>query len=198
MNVQSIIDFLKLAEKFKTCERTCRTTDAKRAESDAEHTWHLCLLLLLLEKEFSGIDFTKLLKIALMHDLPEIYAGDTNPYRSDLSHKTQRETAAAQKLFSSLPAELNSNLKDLFDEYLKQETPESKLVKSADKLLPLIQNLCTNETYSSYRALKVTYEEVVDYMDRFFPDEGILAILYRKLLEECNQRGVFFTSDTPS
>jgi putative hydrolases of HD superfamily len=195
MKIEALIDFLKITEKFKTCERTCRTTNLQRAESDAEHSWHLCLFLLLLEKEFGNIDFLKLLKIALIHDLPEIYAGDTNPYRGDIQNKALKEKASADKLFSLLPEALGKEMRALFDEYFRQETPESKIVKSADKLLPLIQNLCTNDSYSSYRALKVTHEEVVKYMDTFFLADNILSVLYRKLLNESDRSGVFYAPE---
>jgi putative hydrolases of HD superfamily len=195
MKIEAIIDFLKLTEKFKTCERTCRTTNPKRAESDAEHSWHLCLFLLLLEKELGDFDFLKLIKIALIHDLPEIYAGDTNPYRGDVKNKAQKEKASADKLFSRLPDELEKEMRALFEEYVRQETPESKIVKSADKLLPLIQNLCTNEAYSSYRTLNVTHEEVVDYMAPYFSSENILSLFYRKLLHDSDSNGVFYNPE---
>jgi len=193
MKIEPIIDFLKETEKFKTCERTCHTTNPKRPESDAEHSWHLCLFLVLLEKELGDIDFLKLIKIALVHDLPEIYAGDTNPYRGDVQNKARKEKASADKLFSRLPDQLGKEMRALFEEYAQQETPEAKIVKSADKLLPLIQNLCTNEAYSSYRMLNVTHEEVVDYMDPFFSSEDILSLFYRKLLHDSDSNGVFYT-----
>jgi putative hydrolases of HD superfamily len=195
MKIEAIIDFLRITEKFKTCERTCRTSNLQRAESDAEHSWHLCLFLLLLEKEFADIDFLRLLKIALIHDLPEIYAGDTNPYRGDIQNKAFKEKASADKLFSLLPEALGDEMQALFDEYVRQETPESKIVKSADKLLPLIQNLCTNDSYSSYRALKVTHDEVVNYMDTFFLSDTILSVFYRKLLNESDRSGVFYAPE---
>jgi putative hydrolase of HD superfamily len=106
MNNEAVVDFLKEIEKFKTCERTCRTTDTTRAESDAEHSWHLATFLLLLEDELPEVDFTRVLKLALIHDLPEIYAGDTNPYRSDLTNKEENEKVAADKLFNMLPSTL--------------------------------------------------------------------------------------------
>ena len=59
--------------------------------------------------------------------------------------------------------------------------------------MPLIQNLCTNEQHSAYRARKVSYEEVVAYMDDFFP-EGVLKPFYEKLLAEADQEGVFHSS----
>jgi putative hydrolase of HD superfamily len=161
METEPIIDFLKEIEKFKTCERVCQTTSVGRAESDAEHSWHLAIFLILLENEFNRIDFSKLLKMALIHDLPEIYAGDTNPYRGDTNNKEEKEKNAAAKLFSILPESSSKSLYSLFDEYINQESIESQIVKSADKLMPLIQNLCTNEHHSSYRQLNVEYQEVL-------------------------------------
>lgn len=196
MDLDATIDFLKVIEKFKTCERTCHTTREGRAESDAEHTWHLSVFLMLLEKELPDIDFFRVLKMALIHDLPELYAGDTNPYRGDTADKEKNEKRAAERLFGQLPVGLAHSLKTLFDEYVKQETPESKIVKAADKLMPLIQNLCTNDHTSSYRKLGVRYEEVVAYMNPFF-DGGVLARFYGRLLSEAHDRGVF-SDDEPT
>ncbi len=190
VEIESTIDFLKEIEKFKTCERECQTTSSGRAESDAEHSWHLAIFLILLENEFDTIDFSKLLKMALIHDLPEIYAGDTNPYRGDTSNKEEKEKNAAEKLFSMLPESAEKNLLSLFDEYINQESVESQIVKSADKLMPLIQNLCTNERHSSYRKLNVEYSEVLEYMNKYFSG-GVLEKFYQNLLSEARDNGVF-------
>ena len=192
MEFAAVIEFMKVCEAFKTCERTCRTSRPGRAESDAEHSWHLALLLMLLEKELAGLDFTRMLKMALIHDLPEIHAGDTNPYRDDTTHKRKAETRAAQKLFAVLPGAQGAEFKALFAEYLDQATPESRVVKSADKLLPLIQNIRTNAAYSSYRRLKVRFEEVAAYMDPYFQSEGVLRTIYDRLLTEARRSGVFY------
>ena len=197
MDQKTIIEFLKEIEKFKTCERTCQTTRAGRAESDAEHSWHLALFLMLFENEFKGIDFLKTLKIALIHDLPEIYAGDINPFRGDTTNKAEDEKRAAAKLFKKLPEALSNSFTGLFEEYINQASDEAKIVKAADKLMPLIQNICTNDHHSSYRKLEVEYKEVVNYMDGFFSD-GILEVLYRKLLYEAEKQGVFYTNDSPA
>jgi len=192
MNNEAVVDFLKEIEKFKTCERTCRTTDTTRAESDAEHSWHLATFLLLLEDELPEADFPKVLKLALIHDLPEIYAGDTNPYRSDLTNKEENEKAAADKLFNMLPSTPKLKFKQLFEEYLNQTTIEARLVKSADKLMPLIQNLCTNNEYSSYRKLEVDYQEAKEYLDKYFQTGGVLKQMYENLLQEAKAKGVFY------
>ena len=193
MEQERIIDFLKEIEKFKTCERTCHTTQVGRSESDAEHSWHLAMLLMLLEKEFKEVDFLKVLKMALIHDLPEIYAGDTNPYRGNTGNKKENEKRAADQLFNQLPEFLSEQFTCLFEEYINQETNEAKIVKAADKLMPLIQNLCTNHYHSSYRKLEVTYEEAKTYLDEFFSD-SILDVLYQKLVSDAEKQGVFFDS----
>ena len=191
MEYDQIIAFLKEIETFKTCERTCRTTRIDRPESDAEHSWHLALFLMLIEDELDGVDRMKLLQLALLHDLPEIYAGDTNPYRGNTDDKEENEKKAAKKLFSQLPTAVGSKCSALFDEYMAQETKEAKIVKSADKLMPLIQNLCTNQAHSSYRKLSVTHEEVEAYMGPYFQDGGMLKIFYDKLLMQAREDGVF-------
>ena len=190
MEIEATINFLKEIEKFKTCERTCQTTRDGRAESDAEHSWHLAVFLILLENKLDNIDFAKLLKIALIHDLPEIYAGDTNPYRGDTNNKEEKEKKAAEKLFSMLPESAAKDLSSLFDEYIDQKSLESRIVKSADKLMPLIQNLCTNERHSSYRKLNVEYGEVLEYMNKYFSG-GVLEKFYQSLLSEAHYNGVF-------
>ena len=197
INYKQIVEFMKVVEKFKTCERTCRTTNRQRRESDAEHSWHLALFLILLEPRLNQMDITKLLKLALIHDLPELLAGDTNPYRDDIENKEEKEKRAAEELFSLLPREMERQFSMLFDEYVAQETREAKFVKSIDKLMPLIQNLCTNHEHSSYRSLKVTYPEVKEYMDQFFQDGSFLQTLYQMLLSESHEEGVFFDDAQP-
>lgn len=192
MEHDRIINFLKEVETFKTCERDCKTSCPERAESDAEHSWHLALFLMLLEDHLESIDMAKLLKLAIVHDLPEIYAGDTNPYRGDTAGKEIREKEAAQRLFALLPEDLNQRFTAIFQEYVDQETIESQIVKAADKLMPLVQNICTNETYSSYRNLNVDIQEVKAYMDKYFPSQSILRPFYKTLLTDAEAEEVFY------
>lgn len=193
MTTEPIIRFLLEIEKFKTCERTCHTSNLERPESDAEHSWHLAVFLMLQEDRLQNLDFDKVLKLALIHDLPELYSGDLNPYRDDNSGKEKAEKKAAEKLFAMLPDPLGQNLAALFSEYIEQQTPEAKVVKAADKLLPLVQNIQTSAGYSSYRKLGVTYDEVRDYMDPFCAS-GVLADYYEELLSRAQTNNVFADS----
>ena len=104
------------------------------------------------------------------------------------------KSVSADKLFNMLPSTLQHKFTELFEEYLNQTTIEARLVKSADKLMPLIQNLCTNNEYSSYRKLEVDYQEAKDYLDKYFKTDGILKQMYETLLQEAKVKGVFFNN----
>lgn len=191
MSFKHIIPFAMELEKFKTCLRTCNTSMPGRGESDAEHSWHLAMVVMLLEDDFPGLDFYKVLKLALVHDLPEIYAGDTNPYRDNVEDKAEKEWQSAKQLYALLPDKLNHKMWQLFEEYEHQTSEEARLVKRLDKLMPLIQNLCTNKEYSSYRALEVNKQEARAYLEAYFPAETKERELFELLFARAMESGVF-------
>ena len=122
--------------------------DVKRYESITDHSWRVAMLVLLFENKLSQkIDTVKALKMALIHDLPEVFCGDESPLGKDGTGKNthafndekaqqryQEEKMSAEKLFKMLPDQIGNELLDLWLEYEKQENFESKVVKSLDKL----------------------------------------------------------------
>ena len=130
--IDSLLSFLKEVEKYKTVERKVWTSNLNRAESNAEHSWHMAMFLLLFKKELpQDANFTKMLKMALIHDLVEIYSGDTFAFdKKGRENKKQRESEASEKLFSQLPEDLKKEFSELFNEYEGCESKESKIVKS--------------------------------------------------------------------
>ena len=101
-SLDQLLEFVKEVEKFKTIERNHHTSNQNRIESNAEHSWHLALLILLFEDDLKDLDLIKIFKLALIHDLPEIYAEDKNPYRDDLSDKPAKENNAIATMRISL------------------------------------------------------------------------------------------------
>ncbi len=86
-----------------------------------------------------------MIKIALCHDLVEIYAGDTFAYDSEAhKDKQDREKEAADKLFSLLPEDEGREIMDLWIEFENKETPESRFANVCDRFQPLIHNYLTN------------------------------------------------------
>ena len=102
--------FLAEVDQMKNIARGTLLIDGSRFETDAEHSWHFALMALTLAEyaPFPELDLMRVLQMALVHDLVEIYADDTYAYDAD-ANRTQaaREEAAADRLFSILPEDQN-------------------------------------------------------------------------------------------
>lgn len=181
--LRQLIDFLRTIERFKLVERSLVASDLKRVESDAEHVWHLVMFLLVFEHDLPpNLDRLKLLKLAFVHDLPEIYAGDTLAFDTKgRKGKKKREQAAASRLFGELPPDLGHEFQALWEEFEARETPEAKLVHAMDKPQPILQNLCTEG--KPWRDHHLTYE-TVDAYKRPYMTDPLTRQIYEFLLEE--------------
>lgn len=132
-----ILDFIEEIEKLKHIKRINTLSDCSRQESDAEHSWHLAVIILLLKDDLGEkFDLEKAIKIALVHDLVEIYTGDCWPAnKKEIQEKKAREKKAAEKLFSQLPKDLEKEIKGYWQEYEDAKTAEAKTVKALDKIV---------------------------------------------------------------
>lgn len=136
------LTFLIEVDRLKTVLRQSPLVAADRRENDAEHSWHLALMVILLaEHADEPIDVGHTIKLVVVHDLIEIYAGDT-PLYDEAGALTQqaRERAAADRLFALLPADQAGELRALWDEFEARQTPESRFAKAMDRLEPLLLN----------------------------------------------------------
>src|SRR5712664_2165561 len=99
------LSFLLEADRLKGGERSCLLADGSRVETSAEHSWHLALMAIVLHEHFSeSIDLGRALALIAVHDLAEVYAGDTVIYdASAVATQVEREDAAARRLFDALP-----------------------------------------------------------------------------------------------
>lgn len=134
--------FIQEIDKEKTIFRQTYLSDASRKENDAEHSWHMAVMAILLS-EYSNekIDVLKTVSMILVHDLVEIYAGDTYAYdTTGNSDKAERELKAADKLFSLLPDDQREKFRALWDEFEAGETPEAKFAITMDRIQPLMLN----------------------------------------------------------
>lgn len=140
------IEFIITIDEMKNVLRRNLVVDGSRRENDAEHSWHLAVMAMILE-EYSAdkVDISKVLKIALVHDLVEVYAGDTFAYDvKGNEDKLDREIMAAEKLFGMLKDGQGDEIRALWDEFEAKETPESKYANAIDRLQPLVLNYLTN------------------------------------------------------
>lgn len=134
--------FLIEIDKLKTVLRQSPLTTAERRENDAEHSWHLAMMVLVLaEHSDEPIDAAHTIQLVVVHDLIEIYAGDT-PLDDTEARRGQdeRERAAADQLFPLLPADQAAYFRALWDEFEQRQTPEARFAKTMDRLQPFLLN----------------------------------------------------------
>ena len=140
------IAFVREVDKLKTIRRQTLLTDASRRENDAEHSWHLALMALVLGEYANGrgIDLLHVIRMVLVHDLVEIDAGDTFCYdEAGNADKRERELAAAERIFNLLPPDQAEEIRALWDEFETSQTPEARFANALDRLQPLLHNLFT-------------------------------------------------------
>lgn len=120
-----------------------------RRENDAEHSFSLAIAAAVLA-EYSNepVDVAKVMKMVLVHDAVEIYAGDTYCYDDEgAKTKAAREKAAAEKIFGTLPEEQAAEYRALWDEFERNDTPEARFSNAMDRIQPLLLNY-SREGYS--------------------------------------------------
>lgn len=137
----AILAFVQAAEKLKDTLRS-GITSGGRAESTAEHSWRLCLMAMLFDRELAGYDRLKLLKLCIVHDLGEAISGDVPATcQQPDDGRAARERADLATLCSPLPGDLAAEIMELWDEYSAAATPEAEMVKGFDKLETMLQHL---------------------------------------------------------
>ncbi len=113
----------------------------KKTESIADHSYSVAMLaLIIIEKYKLDLNMEKCLKLALTHELGEIYEGDHVAYSMDKEEKHQLELVAVDKLLESIDFE--NDLKKLWMEYDEGKTKEAEFIKQVDKLECIIQGCC--------------------------------------------------------
>jgi putative hydrolases of HD superfamily len=143
--IAGLLEFLRSAERLKTVSRSGFTSEGE-PESVAEHTWRLSLMAILLRSEFPEIDFARLIRICVVHDLGEAIGGDipapeqARRKAAGGSGKATEERQDLNTLVAPLPAPLRVEIIGLWDEYEAARSPEARLAKALDKLETILQH----------------------------------------------------------
>ena len=139
------IAFLIEADRLKKVERRTPLADGSRRENSAEHSWHLIVAAMIMRERCRGdVDLLRVLEMLALHDLVEIDAGDTFAYDANhLTTKSEREAAAADRIFSLLPSDQAARCRALWEEFEEHASPEACFANALDRLQPLLQNACS-------------------------------------------------------
>ena len=156
------IGFIREVDRLKEIFRQTVLINSRRAENDAEHSWHICLMVLVLAEHANspGLDVLRVLKMLLVHDIVEIDAGDTFAYdTARMADQHAREVKAAERLFGLLPSDQAAEFRALWDEFEARETPEARFAAAVDRFQPRLLN-CAPEG-SAWQRHGVTSDRVI-------------------------------------
>ena len=143
--INQLLRFTAEVDKMTAIKRRTMLIDGSRRKNDAEHSWHIALMAMLF-KDYApeGCDVSRAACMCIVHDLVEIYAGDTFAYDVAANvGKEERERIAADKLFSELPSEIALEFRSLWEEFDAMDTPDSKYAAAMDRLQPYLHNTLT-------------------------------------------------------
>lgn len=161
-NLLKQVAFIKEIDKLKYIQRKTKLFNSDRHENDAEHSWHLAMMTIVLaEHSDKPIDVLKVVKMVLIHDIVEIDAGDTFIYDTVKNHtNTDEELLAAQRIFGLLPEEQAKEFIAIWQEFEDGKTDEAKFAKTMDRFEPLLQN--TSNNGGTWTEFDVPYQKVFD------------------------------------
>jgi putative hydrolase of HD superfamily len=172
---------------MKNVFRQTRLADRSRQENDAEHSWHFALTAMTLYEYcgLSGVDIDRVIKMALVHDLVEIYAGDTFAYDfKGNESKENREKVSADKLFSLLPKVQALEYRTLWEEFDQMQTPDAIYASAIDRLQSFhnihlsggwtweTHKITFDKIYKRMMPVKTALPELWEYVERVV-NEGL-------------------------
>ncbi len=160
--LQQQMQFVFELDRLKSVLRQTTLADASRQENDAEHSWHLAMMALLLaEYAPQPLDLQRATAMALVHDIIEIDAGDSFCYDAEaMRTKAAREARAATRLYAMLPDDQACALRALWDEFEAGLTNEARYVGALDRLQPLLLNYAS--AGGSWKRHGITLERVIE------------------------------------
>ena len=190
-NLKHSVDFIKEIEKLKAITRFNRTLDG-RFENSAEHSWQGAIAAMVLQDYYpEKLNMEKVTSMLLIHDLGEIYAGDTWVFDDEKKlHSHDRELASIEKTMSLLPEEKYLNMKNLWLEFEKGQSAEARYARVIDALVPLINHLEVSQL--NYNPDNISVDMVLEKKKFIKSESEELWKLTEDLIQESVERGLYF------
>lgn len=189
-NLLQQVAFIKEIDKLKYIQRKTKLFNSDRHENDAEHSWHLAMMTIVLSAHSDKpIDVLKVVKMVLIHDIVEIDAGDTFIYDTAKNHtNTDEELLAAQRIFGLLPKEQAKEFIAIWQEFEDGKTDEAKFAKTMDRFEPLLQN--TSNNGGTWKEFDVPYQKVYDKKVAIKDGSATIWNYAENLINESVEKGI--------
>ena len=193
MNTEDLLNqiaFIKEIDKVKYIQRKTKLFNSDRNENDAEHSWHLALMAIVLaEHSDAPIDVLKVVKMVLIHDIVEIDAGDVFIYDTVKNHSnTDEELLAAKRIFGLLPSAQAEEFIAIWKEFEDGKTDEAKFAKAMDRFEPLLQN--TSNNGGTWAEFNVPYQKVYDKKVAIKDGSSTIWNYAENLINESVEKGI--------
>ncbi len=191
-DLSRILVFINELEHLKKVYRRNLVIDGSRQENSAEHSWHIALMALALQRysNFPVLDMPRVVKMLLLHDVVEIDAGDVFVYDAQaMEGKFEREMQAAERLFGLLPSPLGEEFLALWQEFEERKTPEAKYAAAIDSFQPLSNHLLSNgEGIAKYR---VPTAQVIEEKKNIAEGSAALWEAALDIIAESERKGIY-------
>ena len=189
-NLNNTVDFIKEIEKLKSVTRFNRTLDA-RFENSAEHSWQSAIASIVFQDYYpEKLNMEKVISMLLIHDLGEIYAGDTWVFDDKKKvHSHDRELESIKKTMSILPEEKYLNMKNSWLEFEKGQSAEARYARVIDALVPLINHLEVSEC--DYNPDNISSDMVLEKKKFIKGESKELWKLIEELVKESVEKGLY-------
>ncbi len=183
------LDFLLEIDKEKKIYRQTHILGGSRRENDAEHAWHMAIMAFVLQEYANEkIDVLHVMQMVLMHDLVEIYAGDTYAYDEKAKQsQREREVAAADKVFGMLPEDQATEFRAIWEEFEAKETPEARFARMLDNYQPLSLNHANQG--GDWRAHNVARSQVEKRNEISHEGSEVMGRVIADIIEENVKKG---------
>lgn len=184
------LKFIIEIDKLKNIYRKTRLVHDTRLENDAEHSWHLTMMAIILSEHANeqDIDLLKVIKMLLIHDIVEIDAGDTFVYDVEgQKTKQEREEKAAVRIFGLLPEDQGQESIALWREFELKQTKEARYAAALDRLQPLLFNYYNQG--ATWKENGVTSERVIKVNQQIELGSDTLWAYARRVIEQAIEKG---------
>lgn len=189
-NLLKDIQFITELDKMKTILRQTSIIGEERREDDAQHSWHISVMAMILS-EYSNekIDVNKTIKMLLIHDLVELHAGDTFCFDKEANvGKRQREEEAIEAISKNLSGTKGQEIKELWTEFEDMETDEAIFAASMDRLQPMLNNY--NNNGGTWKKFNVSKRDILKRIEPLKLSSDKLWKFAESMIEDAHKKGL--------
>ena len=189
--LQQQLAFTNELEKLKATHRNNRTLDAYRFENSAEHSWQGALMALVFREHIpEEVNLEKVMSMLLIHDLGEIYAGDTFIFDDvGKSDSYDRELEALKFSLDKLPSDQQNIFLGLWQEFETGISIEAKYARVLDALVPLLNHLEVAQPHDNPHGL--TKSQVIAKKSFIQETSEILWELAQEVIDQSVAKGLY-------